>query len=180
MSKNPDVKSYYARQNTIYESRLQKCLKTDFLALLEILVEAQGTIWLIGNGGSLAVARHAALDLTKAAHKRAFVIGDAETISAYSNDISFEDGNASYLRNISAKDDILIALSTSGESRNILSAVQVANGHGLLTVGLTSKGSSLCGMVVVPIAFEEKDPKVLEDAFQITFHKLTTMLKDIK
>lgn len=180
MNKNKDIESYYMAQKRIYELQLEKCLKTSFLDLFKALLKTRGTIWLIGNGGSLSVAQHAALDLTKAAGKKAIALTDPAVITAYSNDVSFADGIADYLAAVWSQGDILIALSTSGESPNILSAVQVAKEAELLTVGLTCKGSSLAGMVSLPIEFEEKDPKVLEDVFQITLHKLTKALEDLR
>lgn len=160
-----------------YQARLKRCFKTDIDKLFETIRDAKGYIWIIGNGGSLSVANHSALDLTKAGGKRAFAIGDVALITAYSNDYSFKEGIAFYLSRLWKKEDILIALSTSGKSENILSVVEMAEKDNILTVGMTSRGSPLSEIVDLSVEFDEKDPKILEDIFQITFHRITKMLE---
>ncbi len=160
-----------------YQARLEKCFKTDISNLFELITKTKGTIWIIGNGGSSSIASHAALDLTKAGDKKAFAVDDTALITAYSNDYSFEEGIALYLLTLWKEGDILIALSTSGESKNILLAVKEAERYNIFTVGMTSSCSSLSTMVDLPFEFDEKDPKILEDIFQITFHRTTAMLE---
>lgn len=160
-----------------YQARLKKCFKTDIGRLFETIRDAKGYIWIIGNGGSLNVANHAALDLTKAGGKRAMCLSDPGLITAYANDLAFERVFKNYLKNFIAPQDILIALSASGASNNILEAVEQCNKTGVTTIGITSKGSALARMSKLAIEFGEKDPKVLEDIFQITFHRITKMLE---
>lgn len=160
-----------------YQAKLKKCFKTDIGKLFEIIRDAKGYIWIIGNGGSLSVASHGALDLTKAGGKRAICLSDPAVITAYANDLTFERVNKNYLKNFVTPQDILIALSTSGESNNILEAVEHCNKTGATTIGITSKGSTLAEISKLAVEFDEKDPKILEDIFQITFHRITKMLE---
>lgn len=161
-----------------YQARLAKCFKTDIGKLFEVIAKTKGVIWIIGNGGSFSVASHGALDLTKAGGKKAFAVDNAALITAYSNDYSFRCAIAYYLSQVWQKEDTLIALSTSGRSSNILFAVKTAKRDKIFSVGMTSKGSALTSFVDLPIEFNEKSPKILEDMFQITFHRITRMLEN--
>jgi len=172
------VKQYCSLQQKKYNAKLRYRMCPELYLVFKALFDSKGYIWIIGNGGSRAVAQHAALDLTKAAGRRAVCAGDAACITAYGNDISFERVYSRYLANILLDKDILIALSASGESPNILRAAEETNKKGVLTIGLTKKGSSLAKAVRLALEFEEEDPKALEDLFQITFHQLTRMIED--
>lgn len=174
------IDQYYTLQQKIYNKKLRRRLRTDLIPIFKALLETEGIIWIIGNGGSFAVAQHACLDFTKAAGRASIPLSDPVALTAYANDISFEDSFSSQLKGVWGKEDALIALSTSGESSNILKAVDNANKEGVKTIGLTSKGSSLAKKAKIVLEFDERDPKVLEDLFSISMHLLTRLLEDVK
>ncbi len=175
------IDQYCDLQERIYNKKLKgtdasKNLKEAFKALLEV----QGTIYLIGNGGSLLVAQHTALDFVKAANRRAICLSDPAVITAYANDITFQGTYKNCLKNFIQKEDVLIAFSASGSSHNILEAVEYCNNTEINTIGVTSKSSPLAKISKIAIEFEQSDPKILEDLFSITMHKLTRLLEDVK
>lgn len=104
-------------------------------------------IFIIGNGGSAATASHFACDLSKGTtignpdmKKRFKVIALTDNIpllTAWGNDIDYSQIFVEQLKNLLDKDDIVIAISGSGNSENILKAVEYANEKGALTIGLT-------------------------------------------
>lgn len=161
-----------------YQARLEKCFKTDIGKLFEVIAKTKGAIWIIGNGGSFCVASHGALDLTKEGGKKAFAVDNTALTTAYSNDYSFRCAIAYYLSSVWQKEDTLIALSTSGRSANILLTVKTAKRDKVFSVGMTSKDSALAHFVDLPIEFNDKSPKILEDMFQITFHRITRMFEN--
>lgn len=169
-------KRYEARKKE-YWARLEQCYRADSYKLYQALLETTGVVWLAGNGGSLFVASHAALDLTKFAGKHALAVGDPGVITAYSNDISFEHGIAEYLAHLWSQGDLFIALSTSGESPNIITAAKEAKRRLIRSCGLTTKGSTLSKEVDLALEFEEKSPQALEDVFQVIFHFLSQLLR---
>ena len=169
-------KRYELSKNN-YWQRLQRCYQTNFHDLYKAIQETMGTIWLAGNGGSLYVAQHAALDLTKFAGKPAQAVGDPGVITAYSNDISFEHGIAQYLAHSWHEQDLFIALSTSGESANIIAAAREAKRYLVRSSALTTKGSTLSKEVGLALEFDEKSPQVLEDMFQITLHFVSQLFR---
>lgn len=96
--------------------------------LAESLVKAS-RVYVIGNGGSFANAAHIANDLLSAG-VRAHTM-DAATLTAFANDYAYEQAFARWLRIVAEKGDLLIALSGSGKSPNILAACLEAESIGM-------------------------------------------------
>ena len=116
-----------------------------------------GKIMACGNGGSLCDATHLAEELTGRFRSSrrplpAIAINDAAYLTCTSNDFSFEDVFARYVEGVGQTGDILVCISTSGESQNILRAAQAAKTIGLKIIGLTSgSGTSLSQLCDVTI-----------------------------
>ena len=83
-------------------------------------------VFIIGNGGSAGIASHLAIDLTKNASVPALCFSDASMMSCLANDFGFEDWIAHALRLSARAGDCLVAISSSGQSKNILRAVEQA------------------------------------------------------
>ena len=110
-------------------------------------------VYIIGNGGSGTTASHMAEDFGKSSlpddklhddgQKRLKVLSltdNAGWLMAVANDVNYDQVFVQQLMNFGEKGDVLIAISGSGNSPNILHAVEWANRHGLLTFGLTGYG----------------------------------------
>ena len=102
------------------------------------LRECRGTIFLVGNGASASMASHMAADLAKNAHLHTEVFSDVSLITAISNDLGYDQVFAEPLARRCNPCDMLVAISSSGRSPNVLAAVKVANEHGLTVVSLTA------------------------------------------
>ncbi len=107
-------------------------------------------ILLIGNGGSAADAQHIAAEIIgrykqdRPAYAAVALTTDTSALTAIANDYGFEQVFARQVEGLGQRGDVLLALSTSGRSPNILAALQVARARGLVTVGFTgSKGQAL-------------------------------------
>ena len=128
-------------------ARNQIHLIEDFLEIAEIcknsLIEGN-TIFFCGNGGSASDAQHLAAELVgrfkinRAPLKAISLTTDTSIITAISNDFGYEKIFVKQLEALSNKGDILIAISTSGESPSILNAVEFANKNELISVGFTN------------------------------------------
>jgi D-sedoheptulose 7-phosphate isomerase len=81
---------------------------------------------LIGNGGSAAIASHEAIEFLKNGGVRALALNDGATLTAIANDLGYANVFAEQLRMHGQPGDLLIAISSSGQSTNILKAVEVA------------------------------------------------------
>jgi D-sedoheptulose 7-phosphate isomerase len=105
---------------------------------------------LVGNGGSAADAQHIAAEIVgrykkdRPAYPAIALTTDTSALTAISNDYGFEQVFARQIAGLGRKGDVLLALSTSGRSPNILAALRVAHEHGLITIGFTgSKGAAM-------------------------------------
>ena len=96
-----------------------------------------GTVYVVGNGGSASIASHLQNDLVKAAGMKAIVLTEAPLLTAYTNDDGYATAYASPLKLWAQKGDLLVAISSSGESENILRAVAVAQEAGAEVITLS-------------------------------------------
>lgn len=85
--------------------------------------ENKNSIYIIGNGGSASVASHAQIDFLNVAKLKAQVLHESSTITCMANDFGYENAFARILETMLSKDDLLIAISSSGQSQNICKAV---------------------------------------------------------
>lgn len=155
-----------------------------FLNLLVDALEAGRTVFTLGNGGSAATASHMAVDFNKglswgkARRFRFLCLSDnLPTLTAYANDVSYEDVFVEPLKNFLESGDLVIAISGSGNSRNVVKAVEYANAHGAVTVGLTGYDGGLLRKtarhgVHVPI----RDMQVTEDLHMVLDHLAYSVL----
>ena len=105
---------------------------------------------LIGNGGSAGDAQHIAAEIVgrykkeRPAYAAIALTTDTSALTAIANDYGFEQVFARQVEGLGRRGDILLALSTSGRSPNILAALRVAREHGLITIGFTgTKGAAM-------------------------------------
>ena len=88
----------------------------------------------VGNGGSAAMASHVAVDFTKAAGIRAINFNEADLITCFANDYGYEHWVEKALEAYADKGDLVILISSSGKSQNILNAAEKANEMGLSVI----------------------------------------------
>ena len=147
-------------------------------------------VFIIGNGGSGTTASHMAEDLGKStlreeelhdeAKKRLKVLSltdNAGWLMAVGNDLSYEQIFVQQLMNFGQSGDVLIAISGSGNSPNILTAVDWANRHGLVTFGLTGySGGKLKELQQDGLHVDLNDMGMVESIHLCLFH---WMLNDV-
>jgi D-sedoheptulose 7-phosphate isomerase len=150
------------------------------VALLKEARDSGRTVFVCGNGGSAAIASHLVVDLLKGAsyerRKRFRVVSLADNIpaiTAYVNDVGPDSVFVEQLKNFARKDDVVIAISGSGDSRNVLAAVEYANGIGCQTVGMTrADGGALRSLVQLNLGVPSSHMGRLEDCFTVMAHIL--------
>jgi D-sedoheptulose 7-phosphate isomerase len=97
--------------------------------MMEMILACKGTkqkIVLIGNGGSAAIASHSAVDFWKNGGIKAITFNDASLLTCVSNDYSYDYVFAKPIEMFADKDDLLIAISSSGQSKNIINGAKAA------------------------------------------------------
>ena len=90
-----------------------------------------GTIFIIGNGGSAAIASHAAIDFTKAANIPATTFNESSLLTCFANDYGYEYWVEKALEFYTKKNDMVILISSSGQSKNIINGARKAKKMGL-------------------------------------------------
>lgn len=98
-------------------------------------------IIVIGNGGSAAMASHVAVDLTKAAGCRAVTFNEADLLTCFANDYGYENWVVRALSFYADKGDVVILISSSGTSKNIINGANWAKKNGLSVVTLSGFNS---------------------------------------
>ena len=125
-------------------------------ALLTDCLFADGKILSCGNGGSAADAQHFSAELVGRFERErpelpAIALStDTSLLTAVANDYAFEQVFAKQVRALGAKGDVLLALSTSGNSPNVVAAVQAAQEREMRIVALTGKGGGRIGELIGP------------------------------
>jgi D-sedoheptulose 7-phosphate isomerase len=134
-----------AVQDTQLRARAREIAATIIAAL-----RSGNKILIIGNGGSAADAQHIAAEIVgrykqdRPAYAAIALTTDTSALTAISNDYGFEQVFARQVAGLGRRGDVLLALSTSGRSLNILAALRTARERGLITIGFTgSKGEAL-------------------------------------
>ncbi len=91
----------------------------------------------VGNGGSAGIASHCATDYTKNGNIRSTALNDSSMLTCLSNDYSYEETFAKQINYYGFKDDILVAISSSGMSKNIIRAVENAKNKDIYVITLS-------------------------------------------
>jgi D-sedoheptulose 7-phosphate isomerase len=154
----------------------------------EVLREAQVShhrVFVFGNGGSAATASHMACDFGKNTRQegqprlKVISLGDGLAgLTAYANDEGYENVFSEPLLSLAEAGDVALAISGSGNSPNVLKAIQTARQMGLKTIGLTGfKGGKLKDMVDLCLVVESNSIERIEDIHLIINHILTGLLR---
>ena len=144
-------------------------------------------IFIMGNGGSGSTASHFTCDINKGccfnADKRFKVIclnDNIPTMLAYSNDLSYEKVFVEQLKNFFQPGDVVIGISGSGNSENVIQAVSYAKESGARTIGLTGfDGGKLAGIADIPLVVSINDMQKVEDVHMIVVHMLMQYLDKV-
>ena len=142
-------------------------------------------VFVMGNGGSASTASHFVADLLKTSitneNKRFKAISLSDNIPvllAWSNDESYDTVFSNQLENFVEKDDVVIGISGSGNSKNVLNAIQLANEKHAITVGLNGKGGGkLSEIVKINLTVKSEDMLTIETIHLLICHLLTTMIR---
>lgn len=177
----------YAKAN---DRALQGVSKSDLSHVEEIFLEARSRGALVvffGNGGSAASATHAVGDFTKTAKAgrksggvRSMSFSDSLSLfTAYSNDFSFEDAGAHMLEDFAAEGDVLVLISVSGSSPNLVNAARAARNLGVTVISLVGQNGSRLGDVSDAALFvPSSDYQIVENAHMSLIHYFTKVLQE--
>jgi len=160
---------------------LQNLPQGEIARVIEVLERARNEgrrIFLFGNGGSAANASHIAVDFIKGTAQpgkprlKVITLNDAvPTLTAYANDYGYETVFAGPLEALAEPGDVAIGISGSGNSPNVLRAMDVAGERGLTRIGLTGyQGGRLKDKVDVCVIVPSNSMQQIEDAHLVILH----------
>lgn len=186
------MKNYYLDYFQELENTLNKIDLDNLNKINELLynaLENGGQIFTMGNGGSGSTASHLVCDLNKGVSFnnsrkfRAICLNDnMPTLLAYANDVSYDYVFIEQLKNFMNEGDVVIGFSGSGNSENVLKAVEYANENGGVTVGFSGfDGGKLAKIVNYSLVVPINDIQKCEDIHLILCHLIMqTMVNLIK
>ncbi|MGD0718189.1 MAG: SIS domain-containing protein [Thermoplasmata archaeon] len=157
--------------------------------IVPILLQARRdgrTIFFFGNGGSASTASHFVVDIGKATvrgdgkrFRCVALVDNVETVTAWANDSEYAVVFSEQLRTLAQAGDVAFGISGSGNSPNVLKAVETAHRLGLTTIGLTGMGGGkLRAAVDVPLVVPSNSMQHIEDVHLLVCHLLTAYLRD--
>lgn len=161
----------------------------NILRILEDSIKKNQKIFVAGNGGSAAIALHYVCDLSKGANKdwkdndkrfKAICLcSNISYMTAITNDTDYSLVFKEQLVNLASPNDILILISSSGNSPNIVEAANYAKEHGLIVIGVTGfSGGKLKGIADYSAHMEFDSYEICEDVHGIFGHFLVTYLRE--
>ncbi len=143
--------------------------------------ESERTLYIFGNGGSAALASHFACDLGKGTaycnggrRFRVLALTDnVPTLTAWANDSGYEDVFSEQLRCFVQPHDIAFGISGSGNSKNVLNALQVARDAGAITVGISGfQGGEMKSLCDICVIVPSENMQIVEDLHLAITHSI--------
>ncbi len=172
------------RKNILADEEMFEKVKEISNKIISAL-KSENKILFVGNGGSASDCDHLATEFVSKFYKdrHAFnaisLTSNNALITALSNDFSYDKAFSRQIEAIGKKGDILIALSTSGNSKNVVNAIKVANEIGLTTVGLT--GQTPCEMdkiCNILVKIPSSETPAIQEAQTMLGHLICKIVED--
>ena len=187
-----EIKSYIEDYFNKLEDGLNNLDKDEIENIVDLLFKAWKDgrqIFILGNGGSASTASHFACDLGKGtlgrhynSKKRFKVVSltdNVATLTAYGNDLSFEEVFSQQLRNLVNSGDIVVVITGSGNSVNIIKAVEVAKEADAVVIGfLGFNGGKVKNLLDHFIIFKDEHYGRIEDCHLILEHLICSILRE--
>ncbi len=156
--------------------------------ILGAAYQRRASVYVCGNGGSAAISNHLVCDHIKGVQTdtdlrpRVFSLSsNLETITAIANDIAYDEVFVYQLRTLAEPGDVLITVSSSGDSENIVRACQWARDEGLEVIAMTGfSGGRSAELASVDLHVEGDNYGIIEDVHQSLMHVLSQFLRQQK
>jgi D-sedoheptulose 7-phosphate isomerase len=156
-------------------------------ASMLLACQARGrVVFVVGNGGSAATASHFACDLSKGTRRNGpptfhvvSLTDNVPLLTAWANDSGYDRVFSEQLLTLAHRGDMLVIISASGNSPNVVAAVETARSCGMSIVGLTGRsGGRLASLVDVVVNVPSDRIEVVEDAHLVAAHSLCVVVRE--
>ena len=181
------AETHLAESIKVKQQTLEKCMNS-ILAAAQLIVDtflSGGKVLLCGNGGSAADCQHMAAEFVNALDKNlsrrtlpAFALTtDSSVMTSFSNDFGFEGLFERQVQGLGKPNDLLIGISTSGNSKNVLRAMTAANTIKMHTLALTGDSGKLLQMADVVISIPSKNTQYIQESHLTIEHILCELVE---
>ena len=147
------------------------------------LIKRDGALLLCGNGGSAADSVHWAAEWRvrfkndRRALRAEALTTDTSTLTATGNDLGFEKIFSRQVEAVGRKGDVLVVISTSGNSENIIQAIAAAKERGIMTIGFGGKdGGRMAKLVDIPFIIRSSVTARIQEMHELTMHILCELV----
>lgn len=156
------------------------------LDIAELIVKAFRTghkVLLFGNGGSAADAQHIAAELSGKYYidrdplPALALTANTSALTAIANDYTYEDIFARQVKGLVQKGDVVIGISTSGNSPNVLKGIREAKHKGAITIAFTGQGGKLCKAAGYSLAIPSKDTPRIQETHILAGHLICYLIE---
>lgn len=172
------------------KNRTSESASESIVAVVDLIVEcfrAGRKVLICGNGGSAADAQHMAAefmnrlrgDFQRPGLPAIALTTDTSFLTSYANDVGYDGVFERQVLALGNSGDVLIGLSTSGNSRNVVAAVEAANKKGLKTIGLLGEGGRLTGMVTQAVVVPSRDTQHVQETLLTIEHAICAAVEEI-
>lgn len=168
------IKNHLSESAAVKVQAIDKCTEAIIKAsqLITQVFKNGGKVLLCGNGGSAADCQHMASEFVNSLNKNynrtalaaLALTTDTSVLTAYANDFSFDDVFTRQIQALGKRGDLLVGISTSGNSKNIIRAVESAKSMKMHTVGLMGVSGKLSETVDVAILVPSKNTQYIQEA----------------
>lgn len=192
----PSAKDFFREYLTAHGQAINDLDLESIEAVVKLLLKAYSDgkrVFIFGNGGSASIASHMACDLGKgtlsrvydASERRLRVISltdNAALLTAYANDLSFDEIFVQQLRNLVEEGDVVIAISGSGNSSNVIKGIEHARECGAKTVGLLGfeTGGKSANLVDCAVIVKSRHYGPIESIHSLVAHLIASWFAQMK
>ena len=182
------LETYFSSINKAL-SQVSKISVDKALSVIAQVIDTNKTIWIAGNGGSAATASHFATDLSRCNSvtgspvRGVSLCDNSSLITAIGNDFGFDSVFSKQLSNLAVKGDLLVTISASGNSKNLLSAMNWAGANGVNNLALTGFDGGLARSIAdfsLHVPTKSGEYALAEDAHSILCHFLSSQFRTIR
>jgi len=198
MDTKTKIQNHFKTSALVYEKMITSCwpsIQQAALALIETYYKHGGTVFTCGNGGSAADAQHISDELMCMLRKNntfeyRFPLSshtlttDASVITAIANDLGFDYIFSRQLEALAQTKDLLIGLSTSGNSANVVKAFELTKKRGIKSIAFTGHGSSKTGGKIADLAdivinIPAADVAFIQQGHVAAFHAMCDVMEEV-
>lgn len=184
------ISDVLAQSAAVKLATAEQCSAVAFEASLMIAtaLKSGGKLMLCGNGGSAGDAQHLAAEFVATLdHQRPragltaiALTTDTSFITAYSNDFGFEGIFSRQVETLGRKQDVLVGISTSGNSRNVVAAMETARVSGIGTIAFTGEaGGEICDHADIAICVPSRTTMHIQEAHIALGHVVTLTVEQL-